>query len=271
MSSNPGNIGIIVSSGRTGTNFLAEYLDKNFDDVTALHEPKPSYAIRLYSNAYTHGKVSDEQMVQLVQRKRKKIMASITTPTYIESNPYLHGFIPVIDQVWPHCKIIHIVRDPRTFITSGLNHQDAHFYKKFANQWFPNWVPNVKRILNIKGTLSPIGYYAAYWRVLNESIQTNGEKTEHYHRFLYEHVFEGNCPGLSEICTVFSLNIKDSKGVVSSQTRINKSQSSRTSDWSTWTPKQCAEIHQICSPLMQQYGYGLDQPWLDRVEEGMAQ
>lgn len=270
MPSNPKNIGIIVSSGRTGTNFLAEYFDKNFDDVTALHEPKPSYALRRYSNAYLSGKISDEKMAAVLQRKRKKLMASIETSTYIESNPYLHGFLPVLDSVWTDPKVIHIVRDPRTYVVSGVNHQDARAFKKLANQLIPNWVPNVKRLLNMSDELTSICFFAGYWRVINESIQHAGQHRKQYKCFHYESLFEEGFSELHQISDLFSLDITASKEIVSPKTRINKSVSQKASDWSTWTPVQCAQIHQICSPLMQEYGYGMDEAWLERVEEGMA-
>ena len=41
----------VLSTGRTGTKFLAEYFNNNYPDITALHEPKPSYLLRLMSNA----------------------------------------------------------------------------------------------------------------------------------------------------------------------------------------------------------------------------
>ena len=265
------NIGIIVSNGRTGTKFLSEFFDRNFESITSLHEPKPSYALRRYSNAYLVNKVSDDQMIRLLQRKRKKLMSTIHTETYIESNPYLHGFLPFFNTVWPTPNIIHVVRDPRDAITSGLNHQDAHFIKKFANQWVPDWVPDVKRILQPDRPLSPIGIYAAFWRVVNESIQKTGEQQSHYERLTYENIFDEDCTGLKRICEIMSIDIHDSIDIVSPKLRINKSISSRTASWPNWTPAQCAEVHSICSPLMQHYGYGLEQSWLERVQEGMGE
>ena len=268
MSNTPDNVGIFVSSGRTGTRFLAEYFDKNYDDITAVHEPKPSYAIRRYSNAYMHGTISDECMIQLLKRKRKALMAAVTTPTYIESNPYLHGFVPFLHTQWPNAKIIHLVRDPRTAIMSGLNHQDARWIKKFANRWVPHWVPDVRTLLNLPKDASPIAYYAGFWQLTNNAIHTAGQQHENYTRLNYEDLFENDCQGLRQICDILSIDFKASKKAISPKTRINKSISSRTTGWPTWTAAECAEVHEICSPLMQEYGYGLDQPWLDRVKEG---
>lgn len=268
MSNKIDNVGIIVSSGRTGTRFLAEYFDKNYEDVVAFHEPKPSYALRRYTNAYMLGKVSDEKMSTLLQRKRKKLMTSLKAHTYIESNPYLHGFIPVLDSVWADPKIIHIIRDPRTFVVSALNYKDSRVIKTLANKWIPNWLPNVRHLLNISGEMSPFGFYAGCWRVVNESILRSAQEKSSYRLFLYEDLFADDFAGLKQLCDVFSLDFSTSKGSVSPNVRINQSASSSIADWSTWAPARCAEVDKICSPLMQEYGYGLDQPWLDRVEQG---
>ncbi len=41
---------LILSSGRTGTQFLAHYLDANYDSVVARHEPPPARLLRFASH-----------------------------------------------------------------------------------------------------------------------------------------------------------------------------------------------------------------------------
>ncbi len=268
MSEAKKNTGIIVSSGRTGTQFLAAYFDKNYEDVVALHEPRPSYALRMYTNAYLAGDVSDEKMAAVLKRKREKLMRTVSTPTYIESNGYLAGFLPVLDQVWPDPSVIHIVRDPRTYVVSALNHQEANRLKKIFNRYVPRWLPDVNRILGITEKLTPLGYYGAFWMLVNDAVRRNAHRVHAYQRIHHEALFGEDYAGLQSICEFLSLEYKESELPVSPDTPINKSRSTRVGHWSTWPPTTCAELHRVCSPLMQEYGYGLEETWLERVEEG---
>jgi hypothetical protein len=260
--------GIIVSNGRTGTQFLATYFDKNYDDVVALHEPRPSFALRRYTHAYMAGKVSDAKMATVLKRKREKLMGSVSASTYIESNGYLHGFIPVLDQVWPDPTVIHIVRDPRSYAASALNHQEAHVMKNIFNRFVPHWLPDVRHLVNDSEVLSPLGNYAAFWMVINSAIGQNAEGRESYYRIPYESLFGGDYAGIRKICDCFSLEYKATGNPVSPDTPINENQSTRVGHWRTWPPERCAELHRLCSPLMQEYGYGLEPEWLERVHKG---
>ena len=75
----------VLSSGRTGTHFLAHYFNSNYDNVVALHEPKSTYLFRRYSNAYIAGKVPRERMIGVLRGARREVLDSLQTDTYIES------------------------------------------------------------------------------------------------------------------------------------------------------------------------------------------
>ena len=88
---------VLVSTGRTGTRALAEYWNSAYPDVTALHEPVPSRSLRRLSNRYLCKKVDLDTLTREFTRSRRRLLASIDTPVYVESNPFLHGCLDAFD------------------------------------------------------------------------------------------------------------------------------------------------------------------------------
>lgn len=259
----PRNVGIVVSCGRTGTQFIAEYFAKNYRHVAALHEPPPSYELRRATHAYMAGRRSEEEMARLLRRKRRKLMQSIAAGTYIESNGYLHGFIPVLDRVWHDPHVIHIVRDPRTFIPSAMAHQNP--FKRLVSRVIPDWLPDAPALLNIAPPSSGEGWYAAFWRAVNESIERKSAERERYHVLQFEEMFDATHAGLRRLCEILSLEYREAGAIVRPDQRINASRSNGSPHWREWPPALCAEVDRICGAAMHRYGYGTEEEWLERV------
>ena len=93
-------IAVILSTGWTGTMALAHYFDASYDQVKALHEPKPSRRLRLASNRYLYGQLSKSNLAQQLIRSQRRLFRDISEPFYIESNGFLHGFLDVFDDVF---------------------------------------------------------------------------------------------------------------------------------------------------------------------------
>ncbi len=264
----------ILSTGRTGTKFLAEFLNSNYEDVVALHEPKPSYLLRIYSHAYLDGKVSSERMARLLRRKRRRLLQAVAANRlYVESNPFLVGFIDVLDSLTPEPIIIHIVRDPREFVRSAINHGSATGKKKLASTLIPCWFPNVRGVLDCdrQEKISPIARFAGQWVLVNRKLAQSGKRYPGYHLLRYEDIFDEHYSGLRQLCRILGLEFPDaSESRVAPSQRINRSRLQQIGRWQNWTRAQCAELHRICTPLMQQYGYGHEADWLARVSAPVA-
>ena len=112
---------LIVSSGRTGTQFLAHYFDANYPNVVARHEPPPRYLLRVAANAHAAGALSSAAVARLLEAKRRRI-DRLSADLYVESNPFLWGAVDVFEEVFEGATIVHVVRDPREQVRSSLNH-----------------------------------------------------------------------------------------------------------------------------------------------------
>src|SRR5439155_26640942 len=107
---------VVLSTGRTGTQALAHYFNAAYDDVTALHEPKPTRHFRVMSNRAVAGKLSKETAVRAVVRSRRRLIEKITRPVYLESNWYLYGSLESLKDVVCKPLILHVAPAPRPFI-----------------------------------------------------------------------------------------------------------------------------------------------------------
>lgn len=254
----------VLSTGRTGTKFLAEYFNANYDSVLALHEPKPSYRLRLYSNAYVDGRLSAEMLISAYRADRRRILETLVAPIYIEATGYLYGFVDVLDRLADNPIILHILRDPREFVRSAHNHGSHSGLKWLVTTFLPYWYPPVRRVLEGRRLKSSIGLSSAKWLLINRKLLESGPRHHDYHLIRFEDLFDEANTGLRRICEILGLDFAE-RGRVAPSEKVNKGRLQKLEKWSRWTVEQCRELQEICSPLMQQYGYGQEPEWLERV------
>jgi glycine/D-amino acid oxidase-like deaminating enzyme len=256
---------LILSSGRTGTQFLAHYFDANYAGVVARHEPPPTRWLRLASHARMVGALSDERLRALLAYTRRHYGPPADADLYVESNPFLAGSADLLAEVWGDPTIIHVVRDPRDHARSSLNHGTASGLKGLANRFIPYGYPNVRRILALDHRPSPLENAAGLWGIINERLCSAAPLYSDYHRLAYERVFDASHSGLREICGILGLVYREAGAAVAPSERVNRSHLDVLPHWRKWSRAQCRALHAICSPLMQQLGYGQEPEWLERV------
>lgn len=250
-------LAFILSTGRTGTKFLATYFNANFPDVTALHEPKPSYHLRSAANAYIAGALGQGAAKRLLLHARRKHFEA-AQPFYIESNPWLWGFFDVLTQLEPTPTIIHVVRDPRTYVRSTIRHGNLQGVKQLANVVVPYWYVPIRQVLAGKPQ-TPVGRFAAKWRLVNGYLMQHGADYPQYHMVKFEHLFDEEESGVQQVCTALSLAYPGPSANVSTSDRINRGKLKDLGPWQEWPQSWRDELTHICAPLMQQLGYGVDE------------
>ncbi len=254
---------LIVSSGRTGTQFLARYFDANYENVVARHEPPPRVRVRLASNAHAAGVLSRERLVTLLEKKRREFIDPIVAELYIESNPFLWGAIDVFDEVFGEPTILHVVRDPREQVRSSLNHGTGSGWKAIANRWLPYWYPK------LPGQTDPgdwLGRATGLWAIVNGRLSEVGTRCADYRLVFYESLFDEEHSGLRALCEELGVPFRGAGSPIDPARRINRGQGRPWPGWREWSDAQIAVLHQIAGPLMARYGYGREPEWQERVE-----
>jgi len=257
------NTALVLSSGRTGTKFLAEFFSANHPDVLAVHEPAPSYHLRMLANARLAGAASRGLLIAALRASRGGLERRRAGRTYIESNPFLFGFVEVFGAVFESPFIFHIVRDPREFVRSAINHGSATGRKWLTSSLVPYWFPNVRRLLHIDEALTPVGIFAGQWRLVNEFLSERGRDLPGYHLFKFEDIFDSDHSGLRRMCEILGLEYPDEGASASTANKVNAGKLKLMGNWQSWTPEQCRELDRVCGDLMRAYGYGDEPEWED--------
>lgn len=253
----------VVSTGRTGTKAIAQYLGDCFEDVTALHEPKPSRHLRMASTARLANRKSKQQLASLLEKSRQEICQNLATSKYVESNPFLYGFVDVLPEVFPDAHLLHVVRDPRTMVRSALNFRSQRGIKWLLSTFWPNWMikPELMEPSPVRtwSQMSHVERIAWYWNTINRHIQSAAEEAKlPTRRVKFEELFQADGEGIRQVADWLNLSEQPGKLDTMLTTKVNASRSKEVSLWQDWNAEDRQLVYQHCGPLMEEYGYPVD-------------
>jgi hypothetical protein len=257
----------IMSTGRTGTKFFATFFNAH-PDIYAVHEPRPSWRLRMWSSAYMQGDVQKEKMAMVMRGMRHKLLDDVKEKIYMESNPFITGFASILPQVFDSPTIIHIIRDPRDYVQSSLNHGTSIGLKNIANRYLPYWYTKTSSSSSRKSG-SIMFKVAEFWTAINTYIENNSGKE--YYAFKFEDIFGDDENAIKKLEKIVGVDMSKIRKTVTTKEKVNKSKHSVLKSWQDWTPQQCAEIDKLCSPLMQKYGYGIEKEWQQKIKSAGIQ
>lgn len=110
----------VLSTGRCGTAFLTHLLESD-DSLAVFHEPEPEF---FYHTVMAHKEYeSDPEKVKAVfDVARYELIRNvfINDKRYVETNNRVTFFANQIAELYPGSKFIHLVRNPESFVKSGL-------------------------------------------------------------------------------------------------------------------------------------------------------
>lgn len=110
----------VLSTGRCGTAFLTHLLHSN-KSIEALHEPEPEF---FYHTILAHKEypTNTEKVKAVFDVARYELIRNvfINEKKYVETNNRVTFFANQIAELYPKSKFIHLVRNPESFIKSGL-------------------------------------------------------------------------------------------------------------------------------------------------------
>jgi hypothetical protein len=253
----------VVSSGRTGTTALAQHLERCFSQVRAMHEPSPSWRLRRASAKALCGRMTRDQLVVLLASSRRKLLASIDRPIYVESNPYLGGFIEAFGDVFDAPRIVHVVRDPRTFIRSSMNFGTFRGVKQLAQGLIPYWLPKPEHCAGpcVKrwGDMAEPERLAWYWELINRELNRGQELYgPNYLRVRFEDLFARDGSGLHRLTDWIGLPRNEELAAASNSENVNASGKGRFPKWDEWDAQLKEQVLGHCRKLMVLYGYDLE-------------
>jgi len=257
----------IVSSGRTGTKAIAQHLARCYPDVCALHEPAPSWRLRMATTRAICGRAKNEELVSLLVKLRRRLIAGVKQPIFVESNPYLSGFVEVLGEVFEGASVVHVVRDPRTYVRSGMNFGAFRGMKRLAAEWWPNWFPkpedrrggepqinaDERRSMHWS-EMDAIERLAWFWGLVNSHLNRGeGVYGQKYLRVRFEELFLGD--GLERLTDWMGLPRSSAMIEEAKKERVNASKRDELPEWEKWCGADQHKVMKHCEHLMRVYGY----------------
>lgn len=270
---------LAISTGRTGTKTLASFFASNFENVEAYHQPQYSRYINIISNMNISGVLPDSIYYPFLNATRIKRILRSNHEYYVEVNSMLylasHYLRNKLLDVGKEVYIVHIIRDPRTFITSMLNWKHGRIKSYIAHTLIPFWQP----VGFLAGEFSVFEWVKMtefektcwYWKFKNETILRLHKDYKKFISIRFEDIFTSDidkrAKTLKRLLTFVGLPYDDS--MVKYFKKKQNVSKKKFPTWPYWSHQQCKLIQEICGDLMKKYGYGNEREWIKKLEDTM--
>jgi hypothetical protein len=257
---------VFVSTGRTGTKFLADYFSQYTTNILSLHEPCEE-TLPLGVNFYKK-KVSLSKAVSIFKKSRYGIQHRLfreNKSILVESDGNLRYLLPVVKEVSPDVKIIYIIRNPydyvRSFASRSMNRDGINIPRYSLDE---NWhvLPhevNDKRVASQWGTLDIIQKGAWNWNFQNKLIINQLGIFNNTLVMRFEDLFDpdNDYQGFSDIVNFIdsgiNFNIENIKAPL--REKKNESRQFLVADNEQWKDSQRSFLVEVAGDLMREFKY----------------
>jgi hypothetical protein len=237
----------VVSTGRTGTKWLAELLNQHTDALVE-HEPVPTEQLA-HKTALLNGVTSDNY-IKKFRLKEIYIRVAKEHPdlkTYGEVNGALRRHIVPIRKYVPNVKLIHLVRDGRDVVRSVVSRGTFSGRHPVYYDFRPPIVDE----------------YSKRWEVLPEFEKTcwiwqweNAYMRQHItHCARFEDITSSYDLFNKQILKPLDLDLRENVWKKEANRPQNVSLKYVLGKWDQWTSEQKEQFAHICGKEMEHYGY----------------
>lgn len=262
---------LILSTGRTGTIFLSRLFADLYPDAACYHERGASRAIQILTNLHFSNLFPKIGLTFAWKILKGREVETCEKRFHIDANNFLYGLASLAPELYPNLKVLHIVRDPRAYVTSQLNFSRQKRTSFIGNYLVPFWQPHpfLTGELPLSRTFGFTRFekYCWVWDFKNRTMETLEGSVTPYLRVRFEDLFYSSNP------EVLFHQITDFLGLPCVQNindkfhePANTSQSTFFPEWQEWTPRQAMQLQSLCGGRMKKYGYGTETEWLDKVK-----
>lgn len=260
---------VIVSTGRTGTRSIASYLGDAHADIDAFHISRLSTLFNVLSNAWLSGLLPTSS-IDTAWRVLKQSTWRATTERRIlvDSNNHLYAWSRHLMTQYPDLKMVHVVRDPRSYVKSHLRWARQRPKSWIANYMIPFWQPN-PFLLGETGffdclQMDSFERFCWIWDFKNRFMRETGSKfPKRYFRVALEALTSPDM-GSETIEQLESfIGVRSSPSTASTRLpQLNQTSMSDDVPWAGLSEDQCQKLERWCGAQMREYGYGREESWL---------
>jgi len=265
---------LFVSTGRTGTGFFAHLIASRYPrQAEAWHITPGSTWLNVLSNAHHARLVPRALLLAAARRQVAGHLRHCDRELFVDSNNHLYALAAIAPELWPALRVVHIVRDPRSYARSHLNLAYERRRSWIANFVLPFWQPNGFLL----GEMGPIAWarlgrlerYAWIWEFKNRLLERIEVSGTPYLRARFEDLFGGPDPGGALARLLEFAGLPPATGLESElATPRNVTGGRRVPGWREWPAATCARFAHLAGARMAAYGYGGEPEWEAKLREG---
>ncbi|MEM1105745.1 MAG: sulfotransferase [Pseudomonadota bacterium] len=293
------DLAFVVSGGRTGTTFFGNNLSRFIPDAFSVHEPDVvtqksrrllmkrigdfglwhmilgralgQTGIRLLAEKRLTGTGDHDALVAAIHAHRDRYFSRLDKPLIVESYSQWFGVLPQLRAAYPNAKIVAIVRDPRDWVVSWLNHGGRHTRGDFVTAFVHRRLtPDLVGDTAWAGQWDEMDAFAKLcwdWKLINTALADFAKTDTQTRLYKFEDLF-----GTEDDSQIRDLiDFVADHGARRYPARFDRAlwgqkvnaRGDKVARWQAWSPGQAATLKAHCGPLMEQFGYGQEAPWSD--------
>jgi len=251
----------VLSTGRCGTKWFSDLFAKD-RSLSVFHAPTPNLSIQgkfaweiEKSSGMKLSSMSGQLLAEIFFSGREQHLryTAKAKKRYVETNNYITFFAPVLAEIFPDAKFVHIVRNPVAFIRSGL---DRSYYS-------PGNTADIKRIRGNAipsshhwENLSRYGKIAWLWNETNDFIESFSRTIpqESFKTFRFD---LSDSDGLIDMMQFLEANITSRQINTMQQVKKNVQKNRTAPEYKHWDRSYQEEVKSICSVLAAKYDFQL--------------
>jgi len=229
-------------------------LANRVDSTSCVHQNRGHQFINLLSNAYLNGVVPQSLFNASINRLLLRRLQQSTKDCVVETNGYNMVALNQALEKLPNVRIIHVVRDPRSFVTSMTNWRGGRPVRNAIQENLPFWdvSPSLLKIPRSKwSSLTVKDKFCHRWVYKNNYIRSNYSNDERYRIVRFEDLFDKNKAETSvELLNWGGLELTQTQFQNFINKKINASNGSlpiqkQNKDWNDWSDSDCKQLKEI--------------------------
>lgn len=261
---------LIISTGRTGTIFLARLFADLYPDAASYHERGNSRPIQILTNMHFSHLFPKNGVKTAWRLFKGKEIETCEKAFHIDANNFLYGLASIAPELYPNLKVLHIVRDPRDYVTSQLNFSRQKRTSFIGNYLVPFWQPNPFLVGELPLSRS-FGFtrfekYCWVWDFKNRVMSKLEGSATPYLCIRFEELFSSQPEAAFRHITDF-FGLPPAKNIHEKFCEpANTSKTTFFPEWPDWTSKHARQLQTLCGKQMEKFGYGNEPEWLAKLQ-----
>lgn len=262
----------ILSSGRTGTVFLHNVLSQ-LPGVSSMHE-RGNRFFRTIQNLSKQG-ISIKAFDWLLKKFYHTSLSNIgKNGLHFEINPAIKFHLNYFLEKFPEANYVHIVRDPRDHVRSGVNWVYGKPANKFFKLNFPYWSskPSSYPYLGKKQQDKIFEISLQNWKDSQKALFRIKQMTSNYMLLKFEDLVHNPYQFFEDLLYFHNYSLdKDIANILLSNISSAPKNFSQKffPAWDQWEDKYIRYLYRQCDSLMKELGYGHEANWQERVRNAL--